>query len=137
MKRILSFHIVSQVGYMILGLGLFTVAGIGAAILYALNQIVLKSTLLLTAGIVDHNSGSSRLSEVGGLARRFPLVGWLFILPALSLAGVPPFCRVRGEVVGRRGRLRQRCVGCRGRGARGERAHALLGDEDLGRRVLG
>jgi multicomponent Na+:H+ antiporter subunit D len=90
-KRILSFHIVSQVGYMILGLGLFTVAGIGAAILYVLNQIVLKSTLLLTAGMVDHNAGSSRLSEIGGLARRFPIVGWLFLLPALSLAGVPPF----------------------------------------------
>lgn len=90
-KRILSFHIVSQIGYMILGLGLFTVAGIGAAILYVLNQIVLKSTLLLTAGLVDHGAGSSRLTDVGGLARRFPILGWLFLLPALSLAGVPPF----------------------------------------------
>ncbi len=90
-KRILSFHIVSQIGYMILGLGLYTAAGIGAAILYVLNQIVLKSTLLLGAGLVDHGAGSSRLAEVGGLARRFPLLGWLFLLPALSLAGVPPF----------------------------------------------
>jgi multicomponent Na+:H+ antiporter subunit D len=55
------------------------------------NQIVLKSTLLLGAGVVDHAAGSSRLAEVGGLARRFPIVGWLFLLPALSLAGVPPF----------------------------------------------
>jgi multicomponent Na+:H+ antiporter subunit D len=90
-KRILSFHIVSQIGYMILALALFTVAGIGAAILYLINQIVLKSTLLLGAGVVDHAAGSSRLAEVGGLARRFPIVGWLFLLPALSLAGVPPF----------------------------------------------
>lgn len=90
-KRILSFHIVSQIGYMVLGLALFTVAGIGAAILYLINQIVLKSTLLLGAGMVDHAAGSSRLAEVGGLARRFPLLGWLFLLPALSLAGVPPF----------------------------------------------
>ena len=90
-KRILSFHIVSQIGYMILGLALFTVAGIGAAILYLINQIVLKSTLLLGAGLVDHAAGSSRLAEIGGLARRFPLLGWLFLLPALSLAGVPPF----------------------------------------------
>jgi multicomponent Na+:H+ antiporter subunit D len=91
MKRILSFHIVSQIGYMVLGLGLFTIAGIGAAILFVLNQVVLKSTLLLTAGIVDHSAGSSKINDVGGLARRFPLVGWLFILPALSLAGIPPF----------------------------------------------
>ncbi|OWY61567.1 Na+/H+ antiporter subunit D, partial [cyanobacterium TDX16] len=91
MKRILSFHIVSQIGYMVLGLGLFTVAGIGAAILFVVNQVVLKSTLLLTAGMVDHGAGSSRINDVGGLARRFPLVGWLFLLPALSLAGIPPF----------------------------------------------
>jgi multicomponent Na+:H+ antiporter subunit D len=90
-KRILSFHIVSQIGYMILGLGLYTVAGVGGAILFIMNQIVLKSTLLLMAGMVDHGAGSSRLSEIGGIARRFPLLGWLFLLPALSLAGVPPF----------------------------------------------
>ena len=90
-KRILSFHIVSQIGYMILAMAFFTVGGIAAAILYLLNQIVLKSTLLLGAGMVDHAAGSSRLAEVGGLARRFPLLGWLFLLPALSLAGVPPF----------------------------------------------
>lgn len=89
-KRILSFHIVSQIGYMILGLALFTVAGVGAAILYLINQIILKSTLLLGAGMVDHAAGSSRLADVGGLARRYPILGWLFLLPALSLAGVPP-----------------------------------------------
>ena len=90
-KRILSFHIVSQIGYMILGLGLYTVAGVAGAILYVMNQIVLKSALLLSAGMVDHAAGSSRLAEIGGLARRFPALGWLFLLPALSLAGVPPF----------------------------------------------
>ena len=90
-KRILSFHIVSQIGYMVLGLGLFTVAGIGAAIFYAVNQIVLKSTLLLVGGLVDHGAGSSGLTKVGGIARRYPIIGWLFIIPALSLAGVPPF----------------------------------------------
>ncbi len=91
MKRILSFHIVSQIGYMILGLALYTVAGLAASIVYLVNQVVLKSSLLLVAGIVDHGAGSSRLSRVGGLARRFPVVGWLFLLPALSLAGIPPF----------------------------------------------
>jgi multicomponent Na+:H+ antiporter subunit D len=90
-KRILSFHIVSQIGYMIMGLGLFTVAGIAAAIFYVVNQIVLKSTLLLVAGLVEQSSGGSGLKQIGGLARRFPMLGWLFLLPALSLAGVPPF----------------------------------------------
>ena len=91
MKRILSFHIVSQIGYMILGLALFTVAGIAAAILFVVNQVVLKSTLLLSAGMVDHSAGSAQLSHIGGLARKFPTLGWIFLLPALSLAGIPPF----------------------------------------------
>jgi multicomponent Na+:H+ antiporter subunit D len=90
-KRILSFHIVSQIGYMVMGLGLFTVAGVAAAIFYTVNQIVLKSTLLLVAGLVEHSAGSSSLKKVSGMARRFPLLGWFFLLPALSLAGVPPF----------------------------------------------
>ncbi|QXC63539.1 Na+/H+ antiporter subunit D [Aquihabitans sp. G128] len=90
-KRILSFHIVSQIGYMVLGLGLFTVAGIAAAILYVVNQVVLKSTLLLVGGLVDHAAGSTRLASIGGVARRYPLLGWMFLLPALSLAGIPPF----------------------------------------------
>lgn len=91
MKRILAFHIISQIGYMIFGLGLFTVAGVAAAIFYTFNQIVLKSVLLLVAGLVDRTAGSSRLSEVGGLVRRTPVVAVLFVLPALSLAGLPPF----------------------------------------------
>ncbi|CAN5450418.1 Na+/H+ antiporter subunit D [soil metagenome] len=90
-KRILSFHIVSQIGYMVLGLGLFTVAGIAAAMLYVINQIVLKSTLLLVGGLVDHAAGSTGLKRIGGIARRFPILGWMFLLPALSLAGIPPF----------------------------------------------
>lgn len=91
MKRILSFHIVSQIGYMIMGLGFFTVLGIAGAIFYVMNQIVLKSTLLLSAGLVQQAGGSTSLKKVSGIARRFPLLGWLFLLPALSLAGVPPF----------------------------------------------
>jgi len=91
MKRILAFHIISQIGYMIFGLGLFTVAGVAAAIFYTFNQIVLKSVLLLVAGLVDRSAGSSRLSEVGGLVRRTPVVAVLFVVPALSLAGLPPF----------------------------------------------
>jgi multicomponent Na+:H+ antiporter subunit D len=91
MKRILSFHIISQIGYMIFGLGLYTVAGVAGAVFFLANNIVLKTALLLVAGLVDHRAGSSRLSEVGGLVRTAPLVALLFALPALSLAGLPPF----------------------------------------------
>jgi multicomponent Na+:H+ antiporter subunit D len=91
MKRILSFHIVSQIGYMIFALGLFTVAGVAAAVFYTFNNIILKTNLLLVAGLVERRGGSSRLSEVGGMVRTAPLLGLLFALPALSLAGLPPF----------------------------------------------
>ncbi len=90
-KRILSFHIVSQIGYMILGLGLFTVAGIAGAIFYIVHHIVVKTTLFLVGGLVEVSAGTGALSRLSGLARRAPVVAALFALPALSLAGIPPF----------------------------------------------
>lgn len=91
MKRILSFHIVSQIGYMIFALGLFTPVGLAAAVFYTFNNIILKTSLLMVAGLVERRGGSTRLSEVAGLVRTVPLIGVLFALPALSLAGLPPF----------------------------------------------
>jgi multicomponent Na+:H+ antiporter subunit D len=89
-KRILSFHIVSQIGYMILGLGLFSLAGIAGAVFFVLNQIVVKTSLFLVCGLVEHATGTGSLARVSGLARRSPMLAVLFLLPALSLAGVPP-----------------------------------------------
>ena len=91
MKRILAFHIISQIGYMIFGLGLFTVAGLAGAVFYIVHHIIVKTALFLVAGLVAHQSGSSRLSEVGGLVRTAPVLALLFAVPALSLAGLPPF----------------------------------------------
>jgi multicomponent Na+:H+ antiporter subunit D len=90
-KRILSFHIVSQVGYMILGLGLFTTAGIAGAIFYIVHHIVVKTALFLTGGLVEHSAGSGSIARVDGLAHRSPALAGMFLLPALSLAGIPPF----------------------------------------------
>jgi len=90
-KRVLSFHIVSQIGYMIMGLGLFTVAGLAGALLYIIHHIVVKTTLFLTAGLIEHTGRTGRLARIGGIARRLPVLAALFLLPALSLAGIPPF----------------------------------------------
>jgi multicomponent Na+:H+ antiporter subunit D len=90
-KRILSFHIVSQIGYMVMGLALFTLAGIAGAVLYVIHHIVVKTTLFLTAGVVEVRAGSGRLARIGGLAHVAPVIAVLFLLPALSLAGLPPF----------------------------------------------
>ena len=90
-KRILSFHIVSQIGYMIMGLGLFTVAGLAGAVLYVVHHIVVKTTLFLVSGLVEQRHGTGQLGRLSGLTRLEPLLAVLFLLPALSLAGIPPF----------------------------------------------
>jgi multicomponent Na+:H+ antiporter subunit D len=89
-KRILSFHIVSQIGYMIMGLGLFTIAGLAAGIYYIVHHIVVKTTLFLVGGLVQTATGTGALHRLGGLVQSAPMTAVFFLLPALSLAGVPP-----------------------------------------------
>ncbi len=91
LQRILSFHIVSHIGYMIMGLGLFTLAGVAGAVFYVVHHIIVKTALFLVAGLVEQKAGSDRLSRVGGLVRSAPMISILFALPALSIAGFPPF----------------------------------------------
>ena len=98
MKRILSFHIVSQIGYMILGLGLFTVSGIAGTVFFIVHQIPVKTALFLTTGLVEEGTGSTALNRVGGLVRRAPVVAGLFLLAALSLAGIPPLSGFVGKL---------------------------------------
>ena len=89
-KRILSFHIISQIGYMIMGLALFTAKGIAGAILYIVHHIVVKTTLFLAGGLIEHHGGSSKLNKLGGMVSTAPIIAVLFLIPALSLAGIPP-----------------------------------------------
>jgi multicomponent Na+:H+ antiporter subunit D len=98
MKRILSFHIVSQIGYMILGLGLFTVSGLAGTVFFIVHQIPVKTALFLTAGLVEEGTGTTALSRVGGLMRRAPLAAACFMLAALSLAGIPPLSGFVGKL---------------------------------------
>ena len=90
-KRILSFHIVSQIGYMIMGLGLFTLAGLAGAIFYIVHHILVKTALFLVGGMIERTTGTGALHSLGGLIRKAPLLAVLFAVPALSLAGLPPF----------------------------------------------
>ncbi|MEM8902603.1 MAG: proton-conducting transporter membrane subunit [Actinomycetota bacterium] len=98
MKRILSFHIVSQIGYMIMGLALGGVAAITATIFYMLHHIPVKTSLFLVEGVVARETGSSNLSRVSGLARRSWPLATLFLIPAFSLAGLPPFSGFLGKL---------------------------------------
>lgn len=89
-RRILSFHIVSQVGYMVLALGLFNGLGLTACLFYLIHHILVKANLFLVGGIVHRIQGSEKVQECGGLASAYPWLAFLFWIPALSLAGLPP-----------------------------------------------
>ena len=90
MKRILSFHIISQIGYMTLGLALFTQLAIAAAIFYTIHHIIVKTNLFLIAGIVSRKMGTDNLGKIGGLYKSAPWLALLFFIPAFSLGGIPP-----------------------------------------------
>lgn len=90
MRRILSFHIVSQIGYMVMGLGLFTQLALAGTVFYIIHHIVVKTNLFLVAGAVNKLKGSYDLDKLGGLYKDRPGLAILFMIPAMSLAGLPP-----------------------------------------------
>lgn len=98
MKRILSFSIVSQIGYILFGLGTNTAAGVAAAVFFLLHQIPVKTSLFLVAGLVETISGSASLDRVSGLMRRSPFTAVMFGLCGLSLIGLPPLSGFFGKL---------------------------------------
>lgn len=97
-KRILSFHIVSQIGYMIFGLALFTVAGLAAAVVFLVHQIIVKTSLFLVAGVIEERAGTAALNRLGGFMHTAPVLAVVFLLAALSLAGIPPLSGFIGKL---------------------------------------
>ncbi|MFE0591971.1 Na+/H+ antiporter subunit D [Micromonospora echinospora] len=98
LKRLLSFTLVSHIGYMIFGVALSTVAGLTGAIFYVLHHITVQTTLFLVAGLIEVRTGSTDLRRLGGLARITPLIAVLFFVPAMNLAGIPPFPGFLGKL---------------------------------------
>ncbi len=89
-RRLLSFNIVSHIGYMIMGLGLFSPLGLAGSITYIVHHIIVITNLFLISGLILRLRGSYRLAGLGGLYAARPLLAFLFMIPALSLAGIPP-----------------------------------------------
>ena len=90
LRRILAFHIVSQIGYILLAVALGGPRGHAAALFYTVHHIVVKANLFLIAGMVAVVAGSYDLRRIGGLAAARLALALLFAVPALSLVGVPP-----------------------------------------------
>jgi multicomponent Na+:H+ antiporter subunit D len=98
-RKILSFHIISQIGYMLVGVALLTPLAIAGSVLYIVHHIIVKANLVLVAGVLRQETGSFALKRIGGLWAVKPLLGLMFLIPALSLAGIPPLSGFWGKFV--------------------------------------
>lgn len=90
-KRLLSYHAISQVGYMILGIGTALPVGIAGGLFHMINHAMYKSCLFLTGGSVERQAGTADLKKLGGLGRKMPVTFTCFIVAAAAISGVPPF----------------------------------------------
>lgn len=91
MKKLLSYHAISQVGYMVLGIGSALPIGIEGGLFHMLNNAVYKSALFMIAGIIERKLGTTDLRKFSGLGRKMPITMLCFTVCGLSIAGVPPF----------------------------------------------
>lgn len=97
-KRMLSFTLISHIGYMIFGIAIATPEGFGATIYYIAHHIIVQTTLFLAVGLVERQGGTTSLSGLGGLLRSAPVIAVLFFVPMLNLGGIPPFSGFIGKI---------------------------------------
>lgn len=97
-KRLLSFTLVSHIGFMIWGISLSSAAGLAATIFYVAHHITVQTSLFLVAGLIERRGGSTSLARLGSLAGAAPVIALLYIIPALNLAGIPPLTGFLGKV---------------------------------------
>ncbi len=89
-KRLLAYSSISQVGFMVLGLGLATPLGVVGALFHLINHAAFKALLFLNAGTIEHATGTRNLDELGGLNKALPVTGATSMIGSLSIAGIPP-----------------------------------------------
>ncbi len=98
LKRMLSFTLVSHIGFMVFGIALSSQLGWTAAIFYVVHHITVQTALFLVAGLIERYGGTTSLSRLGGLAKASPVLAVLFFVPAMNLAGIPPMSGFLGKV---------------------------------------
>ena len=90
-KRLLAYHSISQIGYVLAAVGLASGLGFSAGLYHAMNHTLFKGLLFLAAGAVLHETGTTDLGKLGGLSKKMPHTTVLFLVGAFSISGVPPF----------------------------------------------
>ncbi len=98
-RRVVSFNLISHIGTMTAGLGLFTPLALTGMVFYLMHDIVVKACLFLFTGILQQLGGHSRLTELGGLYHRHPSISCLFLTAAFSIAGIPPLSGFWGKLM--------------------------------------
>jgi len=91
LKKLLSYHAISQVGYMVLGIATLTPIGIAGGLFHMLNHAIYKSCLFLCGGAVEQSAGTAELDKLGGLGKKMPITFAACTIAALSISGIPPF----------------------------------------------
>ncbi|MGJ6962978.1 Na+/H+ antiporter subunit D [Streptosporangium sp. G11] len=97
-KRMLSFTLVSHIGYMVFGVALSSVAGMAGAVFYVAHHITVQTSLFLVTGMIERRTGTTSLDRLGGLAGPAPAIAVLFFVPAMNLAGIPPMSGFLGKL---------------------------------------
>ncbi|MEC4678969.1 MAG: proton-conducting transporter membrane subunit [Nitrospirota bacterium] len=90
LKRVLAYSSVSQIGYIFMGIGFFSVAGMGAAIFYIISHGIIKASLFLAAGVLKKMRGTMEMSEHGNMMKISPIFALFFLIGVFSLGGIPP-----------------------------------------------
>ncbi|MEJ2888374.1 Na+/H+ antiporter subunit D [Actinomycetospora aeridis] len=97
-KRVLSFTLVSHIGYMIFGIALATPLGVAGAVFYVVHHITVQATLFCVVGLIEGVGGSTSVSRLGGLMRASPVLAVLWFVPAINLGGIPPLSGFVGKL---------------------------------------
>ncbi|QUX31988.1 Na+/H+ antiporter subunit D [Nocardiopsis akebiae] len=97
-KRLLSFTLISHIGYMVFGVALGSEQGMAGAVFYVAHHITVQTTLFLITGLIERRGGSTSLDHLGGLVRIAPILAVLFFVPAMNLGGIPPLSGFLGKL---------------------------------------
>ncbi|WDZ93779.1 Na+/H+ antiporter subunit D [Nocardiopsis sp. HUAS JQ3] len=97
-KRLLSFTLISHIGYMVFGVALGSEQGMAGAVFYVAHHITVQTTLFLITGLIERRGGSTSLDHLGGLVRIAPILAVLFFIPAMNLGGIPPLSGFLGKL---------------------------------------
>lgn len=103
--RILNYNIIISVGFIAFGVAVASSDSLNGAVFYLMHDMIAKALLFILGGIIMASAGASKLSDMGGLMKRHPLVGWMFFIVALALVGIPPLSGFLGKVLIVRGGL--------------------------------